>query len=201
MIASILLTLVVLTACGGSADQANPEAMNNMPEDSGSAEETEPTDPPAPTETPEPTMAPGYEMAMQYSGTWEGTWKNTTFGSEGPITITGTVYQDGTVTMEVDVGGFVFGLIDPDPQTYTGTYDANGVLFSILDDPIFGQLEVEMDFNGTFSAMADLIPEASIASMQVSGTFGDGMAQGEYMIEFAGGGGAEGVIELTQTSQ
>ena len=141
--------------------------------------------------------APGYQTFAQLEGTWPGTWQNTTFGSEGDIAVTVAVAQNGAATMTLDIGGFVFGLADPDPMQLSGSYTADVMTFSGSSD-LFGEFSAAVTSDGSIILSA---PEASapgIASLEVSGTI-DQEAEalsGVYTVVFSTGGEAQGVISF-----
>jgi len=147
-----------------------------------------------------PEFPPGYEEILAFAGSWEGEWRNITFGSSGPMTLECLPEMDGIVTCTVDIGGMVFGMVDPVPQTYTLSYDHEGVKFEILSDPVFGEIKGEMLFNGEVSAIAEIIPDPGIASMTSSGLWAHESFKGTQ-ITFGNGGGAEGEIELHKVSE
>ena len=162
----------------------------------------EPTATTEPTATPQPTVDTGYDAALLYAGKWEGEWVNVTFGSKGPIVFDVVINPDGTIEFSMDVGGFVFGLLDPKPQVYTGTFDTNGAEIKIMEDPTWGKASITMSADGQFEFKAELVPDVEIASMMINGTFSPETVDGTYLIEFAGGAGsADGTIALEKVSE
>ncbi|MBT3321187.1 MAG: hypothetical protein HN392_02780 [Anaerolineae bacterium] len=161
------------------------------------------TEVPMPTFTPspEPTLDTGYDEAILYDGRWEGKWTNTTFGSEGPIEIDIEIEPDGTMEFSLDVDGFVFGLLDPDPVVYIGAFDANGAEVVIVEDPIWGDVTLSFSKNGDFKFDAALVPDVEIVSMLITGVFTEEGADGDYLIKFVGEDTADGFIELNKVAE
>jgi hypothetical protein len=198
IVTGLFLTLM-LAACGAAATEPPPPTATNTPIPPTEA----PTEMPEPTSTPtpEPTMDTGYDAALAYAGTWEGQWNNTTFGSEGPIEIIIEVNSDQTITFSMDVGGFVFGLLDPQPVVYTGNFDATSAEITILEDPVWGDATITFSENGEFEFNAALVPDVEIASMVINGVFSEDKADGEYLIKFTGSGSADGTIEMEKVTE
>lgn len=154
---------------------------------------------PTATEPPEPAEAPGYDQASPYSGRWEGQWRNITFGSTGDIEVEVMIHPDGRAEISIDIGGFVFGMIDPDPKTYTGTYDADGAVFEVEEDPVFGKVVVMLSFaSGEIVGTTEDIPDPTIARMESTGTMTPEEVTGVYTVFFAGGGEATGDVTLSK---
>ncbi len=192
-----LFLVLALVGCGNTETLAPEPTFTAVPPTIAPTETAIPTS----TPTPEPTVDTGYNDALLYEGAWEGKWINTTFGSQGPIEVLVGVNPDGTITFSMDVGGFVFGLLDPDPVVYTGVFDASGAEITIVEDPVWGDATVSFRENGEFEFNAALVPDAEIASMVITGTFSEEKADGEYLIKFTGSGSAKGTIELEKISE
>jgi hypothetical protein len=135
---------------------------------------------------------------MAYAGTWLGEWNNTTFGSSGAASATITVDTDSrTFTMVSDLDGFVFGASDPPPETYTGSYDDNGVSLTATSDT-FGTTQVTVTPDGRVSGSSTGVPNPSIDSVQYSGTITPTTYTLDYTVVFSGNSGtAEGVVTMT----
>jgi len=91
------------------------------------------------------------------AGTYTGQWDNLTFSSSGSLVID-VVSTPSTVTMTVDLGGFVFGLADPPPITLPLTISGNQATFNIVGDPLIGDLSVTVGDDGSFSATETNLP-------------------------------------------
>ena len=74
-------------------------------------------------------MDAAYQAAQAFQGEWSGSWLNKTFGSTGEASASIRVEPGGQAEFTLDLGGMVFGLIDPDPITYTGTFDETGASY------------------------------------------------------------------------
>ncbi len=164
-----VLVLVLAQSACGTNNTNQPTETPPPPLDPIPTKTSLPAATSLPEPSPTPEYPPGYEEAMVFAGTWEGEWRNTTFGSSGPMTATCIPAMDRTITCTSDIGGMVFGVIDPDPQTFTLYYDEEGVHFDILDHPVFGEINGTLLFNGEFTGIAELIPDPGIASMEMSG--------------------------------
>lgn len=143
----------------------------------------------------EPSVAPGYESFSGLNGTWSGIWNNTTFGSTGDIVMTVTVQPDGTASMMMDVGGFVFGLLDPDAVELQGTYSAQEMNIQGSSD-VFGPITGKIDADGNVSMSAPSVASPGIAALTVSGVIDEESKTlvGSYVVTFDGGSTAEGTI-------
>lgn len=192
---SVSVFVLLLGACGGSTEPtlAPPTDPPAQPTD---APTQAPTDVPPPTQPPEPTVDPFFEAAKAYEGSWTGEWRNTTFGSTGPITVQITVNEDMTATYTVDLGGMVFGMIDPPETTYVGTFGPDGFFFEAAGDPIFGDITITINPDGEISAVGDLVPVEGIARLESEGTVNPEGIDVTYTVFFAGGGSAVGEVTL-----
>jgi hypothetical protein len=191
----VLVLALALVACGGEAapePTPTPEPEQMAP--------TATTPPPAPTSAPTATEDTGFEQASAFAGEWSGSWENTTFGSSGDARAAIDVQPDGTATFTVDLDGMVFGMLDPDPMTYEGTYDANGATFEAPGDPLFGDLAISVTPAGDVTINGELVPVDGIASLSASGTISSDSIQLEYTVVFTGGGEAMGVLNLVKES-
>jgi len=202
-----LIALVLMTAaCGDDAGTATTAA----PPSSAAATTSQPpaTAAPATTAAPTTTAAPATTadplaeigaLLAQYTGAYEGTWNNTTFGSEGPIV--GSIEFDAaalTLTMTVDLGGFVFGAFDPDPEvTVISLADlavSPGGTMTITS-ATFGELVVSVTADGIEVFGAD-VPDPQIATILVTGPVTPEGFDLTYLIEFEDGGTAEGTATM-----
>jgi hypothetical protein len=193
------ILLMILSACGKKTETPpTPTPSPTLkPEPT-----TTPTPRPTATEPPEPAEAPGYDQAIPYSGRWEGQWRNITFGSNGKIEVEVIIYPDGRAEISIDIGGFVFGMIDPDPKTYLGTYDADGAVFEVEEDPVFGTVVVTLSFaSGEIVGTTEDIPDPTIARMESTGMMTPEEVTGVYTVFFAGGGEATGDVTLTKVAE
>ena len=153
------------------------------------------------TATPQPTATTdaAYASAQSYAGHWEGEWHNLTFSSQGTLQLDVTVKPDGTASFTVDVGGMAFGVIDPEPVTYAGTYTGKGLRILVEQDPLFGRLEVFINADGSLTATSEQIPISGIKSMTVNGTATATEMNLEYTVQLSAGQ-ADGEVELTRKS-
>jgi hypothetical protein len=93
-------------------------------------------------------------------------------------------------------------MVDPDPKTYTGSYDAEGASFEVEDDPIFGKVVVTISFvSGEIIGTTEDIPDPTIARMEATGTMSADEVTAVYTIFFAGSGQASGDVTLTKVTE
>ena len=162
-----------------------------------------PTTTEAATTTADPLASLAVDLA-EYSGGFTGKWVNTTFGSEGPIEGMIEVDADAmTLTITVDVGGFVFGAFDPDPEVFTVsladvTVTAGGVTLDGMVSETFGGMDLGFTDDGIDMYSED-VPDAGIATIRVTGPVTPAGADLTYVIEFEGGGEAEGTVHMEST--
>lgn len=136
--------------------------------------------------------APGYTQAVQHAGEREGTWTNATFATKGSITSSLVVNKDGTAALTVDLGGLVFGLVDPDPKTFQGTYDASGILVFSGNDDLFGDFTITVSPDGRFVMVAPDVIAPGIDRVEANGD----LQTAHYIIHFTGGSRAEGSVQM-----
>jgi len=210
-----LLALVLVAAACGDDDAATTttaapvttEAATTTAAPVTTEAATTTTAAPVTTEAATTTADPLASLAAEldaYSGGFTGQWVNTTFGSEGPIE--GMIDVDTeamTLTITVDIGGFVFGAFDPDPETFTVslsdiTMTADGISLGGLASEAFGAMELGFTDDG-IDMFSDDVPDAGIASIRVTGPVAPEGADLTYVIEFEGGGGAEGTVHIEST--
>jgi hypothetical protein len=193
ILAGLLLAALLLQACGGP--EAPPPTATLPPPPPPPTETPAPSaTPPAPTETATPAHAPGYEAWLAYAGDWSGAWQNQTFGTTGEALATVTVRDDGTAEIVLDLGGFVFGVINPPPITLSGTYTATDATFGLEEDPTFGNIAVTFTAQGeVIATFANLLLQGG--SMSVTGTFTPQRIEMNYSLSL-GSINANGVLNL-----
>jgi hypothetical protein len=163
--------------------------------------------PPPQTAAP-PALAPStepvdedFERASRFAGDWEGQWINQTFGSSGAARGTVSIDPDGTASLFIDLDGFVFGIVDPPAKTYEGTYSSEGAHFEKDGDDLFGNVQIDVDSNGTMTVNGEMVPVEGVASFSASGTLTETSLNLDYLVQFPGGGEANGVIEMSKQAQ
>lgn len=196
------LVALILAGCA-SPSPVPPEAEEPAAAEEPPASE-EPTSTPEPaaepTATPEPTPTPSaYDTFKAVAGEWTGSWTNTTFGSTGSAGATITINPDGTASYVLDLGGLVFGLIDPPPKEFAGTYDSSGATFQVQDDDLFGDVTITVSADGAISFGGTDVPVPGIDSVSAEGTITAQAVEMSYTVTFSGGGTAEGVMSMTPT--
>ncbi|MFO1078618.1 MAG: hypothetical protein U1E73_12915 [Planctomycetota bacterium] len=74
-----------------------------------------------------------------YVGTWSGTWSNTALTTNGTADV--TVTQIGTsYTIDLDLGGDVFGTTDPEPETFTANIGPTRATLVATTSDLLGDL-------------------------------------------------------------
>ena len=141
------------------------------------------------------------EAALE--GSWSGTWTNITFGSGGSISATVEISTSvGVVT--IDVGGAVFGLLDPDPEMISSTLSSAGSTISLVaESAVAGPVMITITPNGSggfdFTASGTSVPALAIASFTATGTQIGSTITGTSTPTFAGGGTASVSFTLTKS--
>lgn len=109
--------------------------------------------------------------------------------------MTVTIQPDGTASMMMDVGGFVFGLLDPDAVELQGTYSAQEMNIQGSSD-VFGPITGKIDADGNVSMSAPSVASPGIAALTVSAVIDEESKTlvGSYVVTFDGGSTAEGTI-------
>lgn len=147
--------------------------------------------------------SPYYDAYKAVAGTSSGEWQNLTYGTSGDATTVVEVNSDGTTAFTLDLGGLVFGLLDPDAKTFASTYDETGAVFTAEDDDLFGDVTITIVNNGNDTAQITFeglnVPVAGISSLTAEGTLYDDSVDLDYTITFADTLTAEGVMNLTKT--
>lgn len=154
------------------------------------------------TAAPEESL---YEQYQAVAGSSTGQWQNLTFGTSGDASTTVEIDPDGQATFTIDLDGLVFGLVNPDPKTYVSTYDEAGAVFTAEDDDLFGDLTITITSNGNDTANISLkavdVPVTSIYQLTASGILYDDAFDLNYQITFDDGSTADGIMNLTKTSE
>ncbi len=141
-----------------------------------------------------------YEKYSAVNGTYSGGWNNLTFSTTGDTTAVVDVQPDGTASFTLDLGGLVFGEFDPDPATYTSTYDADGIVFTATGDEVFGTVTITVVANddGTAAVTLDAqnVPTGGIETVAATGTLTSDALEMNYTIGFILGATADGTFTL-----
>ena len=119
-------------------------------------------------------------------------------GSSGPASLIIEVDPTGVAELTLDLDGFVFGMFDPEPITYTADYGGGRIDFDVTGDPVFGNFLASGFTDGTVSIEAELIPVEGIARLTAEGTFAPRGIHLDYTVEFFGGSPATGTLDLTR---
>ncbi len=134
-------------------------------------------------------------------GSWRGIWLNLTFSTTDSAFLNIDVDEtNSTITMVLDLDGSVFGGPDPDPASMTGTYDQNG--FSVSGtSPTYGDMFFSGDAAGFINGRLPNVPNPSIDSTTLSGTYTIQLISLSYIVYFVSGGGtANGIMNIYKDS-
>ena len=146
----------------------------------------------------EPAQDESYARALEMAGEWQGMWINNTFSSSGAASLIIEVAPSGVATLTLDLDGFIFGMLDPDPITYTAQFGGGRIDLDVSDDPVFGDFLASGLDDGSVSIEAELIPVEDIARLTAEGTFAPEGIHLNYTVEFFGGAEATGEVHLTR---
>ena len=138
----------------------------------GPAQPAAPAAPAPPTSTPTPVplgndailptpgvpatpAGPAAPANSALEGSYSGDWTNKTFNSGGPASAVITVDEAArTFQVVLTLGGNVFGVGAPGPQTLSGSYDASGRTIAMRSE-LFGNLSVTVESRGRPSRHRD----------------------------------------------
>jgi hypothetical protein len=144
-----------------------------------------------------------YEQYSAVAGSYSGGWQNITYGTTGDATTVVEIDEDGRAAFTLDLGGLVFGLLDPDAKSYESTYDESGVVFTAEDDDLFGDLTITILANNNDTAQINWestnIPVAGISTLTADGTLYSDSLDMNYEITFSDDSTATGIFTLTKT--
>jgi hypothetical protein len=172
---------LALAACGGPSNSAGHDR---------------PSPSPSPSPSPTPDVA---ALASAFTGTYNGSWTNTTFNSTGPVTAVITLNpSDLTVTAALTIGGNVFGGSPPPPETFSGRLVDLSTLGFSGHSPTFGDFTVTSTGSG-FVMKAMNLPNQRIDHFEADGTFATGKISGTYTVFFKDGTTAVGNFALAHT--
>jgi hypothetical protein len=146
-------------------------------------------------------VATSTRVADAFAGAWMGSWTNTTFASSGSALLRLSFdLPNQAVQATIDLGGNVFGGVDPPPQTLTGALTDSGIVFAGTS-PAFGTYAVTIDGFCSLSGRLTALPNPAIASVDLSGKVTPSGIQVAYTVQFSalgGGGTANGTFTLAR---
>lgn len=190
----LIILALVAVACGGSTVETTTTTTTTSTTTSTTTTTT--TTPLASTMTAEP-VDPLMVIASQLAGTYTGQWRNTTFGSTGPINATMTVTEEGRMEVTLDVDGSVFGQADPPAEEFS--FDLADIGDgATLDSAVFGPMTFAVTPVGITVTAGD-VPSEGIKSMEVALALVEDGFEGTYVVEFDDGNTAEGTLGIAFT--
>ena len=134
-------------------------------------------------------LAPVTEAAV-----YLGSWKNTTFGSSGPLRIE-LVKGRTKVAASLDLDGPVFGSVDPPAIRFNAPLDSKGGgTFKVKGTPL-GDLSGTFTADGKLTVVIVNIPGAFLTEFRFNGRFDlvKGTFKGTYEVDDSSGIYAQGV--------
>ena len=136
------------------------------------------------------------------TGNFTGSWTNQTFGSTGSASFVITQSGTGSVSVNVNLTGNVFGSPAPGQFTLTGTTDPQGNISLNLGSPIgfiFGTINSNGVLNGSIDVQR-LQPSSTIKTVTFSGAFQGLQLNLNYTVNFVSGSTATGVVTATNAT-
>lgn len=131
-----------------------------------------------------------------FLGTWSGTWNNTTFSSSGAVTVVVSA-AGGTLTVNVDMDGGVFGGADPAAESFNATFSGTTATLTPQTSTVYGDVTATMNGNGQFTIQGANIP-GSVDRFVLTGTWGATTIDGDVTITFDSSTTAAGNATLTK---
>ena len=115
-----------------------------------------------------------FALLQFLNGTWTGSWNNTTFMSTGSISLTLAITGSNNVTATLDLGGIIFGLMDPPAEILMGTVTTVGDTFTFaFTSAVYGPTTIVGTVNAgvccTFTWDSPMVP-AGVMSLNSTGT-------------------------------
>ena len=136
--------------------------------------------------------------AAKLTGAWTGTWKNTTFSTQGAETMNVTVDTVAqTMNIVLDLNGSVFGGSDPAAETFSTTYTLTGATFT-KTSPVFGNITLTITPAGTLTGSATNVPGVGISRVDFSGTITPALITVNYTITFTSSATATGTATFAK---
>jgi hypothetical protein len=179
-----LIALLALAACGGTAA---PAAASPSPAAS------------SPATSPSPPAV--LVLAATLEGKYTGSWKNTTFGSTGPLTIDWKFDKAAsTLTATVTVGGNVFGAPAPPAQTWAFKPDGQKLTYT-GKSPAFGEVTANIEggpTTGTFTFKGANVPSSNASLVEATGSLSAKEMTGTYTVGLSSGAKAAGTVSATR---
>ena len=137
------------------------------------------------------------------SATFAGTWRNTTFGSMGNVslTISGDSYNQ-TYSGTSTVDGNVFGGTAPPSEMYANIFTPSGGTFT-THSSFYGDVTMTVLPNGTFTLSAENVPSTNVSRATCSGTITPPGLNAQTIVAsatifFRAGGSANSVTTLNR---
>lgn len=139
------------------------------------------------------------------AGTWQGTWRNTRFGSTGPASVAVTIMDANSFSFSLTIGGNVFGCPPAPPVAAVITkgdgvnrWNANGFSLQITG-PQGGSINVTYDFKAQTLNGNGRPGCRPTVTWALQGTFSGNTYNGTMTVTLEDGSTAQSVITLTRS--
>jgi hypothetical protein len=133
------------------------------------------------------------QPVASYLGTYNGTWNNTTFGSNGPAHITVADTAPGSLTATLTLEGNVLGLPAPAPFTHAITLSPSGAITFDGSSPL-GMVTGTANADGTANVTISQVGHG-IDTVVLTGAIVPGNIDLVYTVYFTLGGTASGTFK------
>jgi hypothetical protein len=142
-------------------------------------------------------LTPAFSASL--AGTYSGTWKNNTFGSQGTAGLTisaDTIAQ--TFQSSLTLGGTVFGLGNAPALPINGSYSVSGGAANVTSSSAFyGSVALNVSTSGQITG-SFVSPMGGVVRVDFSGTAAPAAINVNYTVTLAGGNVAAGTLTLTR---
>jgi hypothetical protein len=196
--AAVVLAALVVVLSGGADEE--PKRASSTKRSTTTSSSTTTTTAPVPTTVVPQSSNPVVALAQQYDGYYEGTFTNTTFGTDGKTTLLLRVDPvANTIEATSDFDGDVFGGGAKEIRQIKATIplgDPTGAIAT--ETKAFGQVTGHIDPDVTLVLTAPDVPGAAVASFELRGNLRADLTgfDASYHVVFADGSTADGVITV-----
>lgn len=138
----------------------------------------------------------------EFSRAYTGTWRNTTFGSEGTAALTLTVnLAANLVVINFTLTGNIFGGSPPSgPIALSGTYNDKGFTATGNAAP-FGPMTLTINSDGGLLFTANSVPSANVATFRITGSAHPDRVAGDFTVGLRPSGTATGAVVLNHSGE
>lgn len=193
----VLVVGVAAVALGGGGGEKKKQTSQTT---SSTSTSTTSTTVPVPTTVVPRSSNPVVALAQQYDGYYEGTFTNTTFGTDGTTTLLLRVDPvGGSIEATSDFDGDVFGGGAKEVRQIKATIqlgDPTGAI--VTETKAFGKVTGIIDPNNSVVLTAADVPGAAVASFELSGKLRADLNgfDATFHVVFEDGSTADGVLTV-----